>query len=282
MRPIARPLPLPVAIGLLAIVGAACVGVLTLGPAGAQAPVGPPGLQGQGTVPPTTTTTAPQPGPLVLEEGRRLYVQACSSCHGPQAQGSRLSGGVVAPQLVGVGAAAVDFYLSTGRMPLADTNIPQAVRKPPAFDARQQAAIVAYVTSLGPGGPAIPTVDLETASLTRGAELFLLNCAACHNAAGVGGALSYGAFAPSLHQATPLQIAEAPRVGPGNMPVFGPETLTDEQLNDIVRYVVYLQGPEDPGGAGLGHFGPIPEGFVGWLFGLGPLVAFTAWVGTRA
>jgi ubiquinol-cytochrome c reductase cytochrome c subunit len=217
-----------------------------------------------------------------LAEGQRLFVQGCSSCHGADAKGGKLSGGVTAPSLIGVGEAAVDFYLSTGRMPLADTNIPQAVRKPPAYDKAQQAAIVAYVTSLGPGGPAIPELDLKKASLSHGGELFLLNCAACHNASAVGGALSYGAFAPSLHPPTSVEVGEAIRVGPGNMPVFGPEIISDEELNDIVRYVVYLQSPDDPGGAGLGHFGPIPEGFVGWLFGLGPLVAFVAWVGTRA
>jgi ubiquinol-cytochrome c reductase cytochrome c subunit len=166
-------------------------------------------------------------------------------------------------------------------MPLANARA-QALRKPPAFDARQRAAIVAYVTSLAPGGPAIPAVSPDTASITRGADLFLTNCAACHNAAGVGGALSYGTFAPSLHRATPVQIAEAQRIGPGNMPVFGPETLSDAQVNDIVRYVGYLDHPEDAGGAGLGHFGPIPEGFVGLFFGLGSLVLFIAWVGTRA
>jgi ubiquinol-cytochrome c reductase cytochrome c subunit len=233
---------------------------------------------------PTTATVAAntaQAASLQLDEGGRLYVQSCSSCHGPQGEGARLSGGVDAPSLRGVGAASVDFYISTGRMPLADTNS-QAVRKPPAFNAQERAALVAYVTSLAPGGPPIPSVDIAQASLTSGTELFLTNCAACHNAAGVGGALSYGTFAPSLHQATPLEIAEAQRIGPGNMPVFGPDTLTDKQVNDIVRYVVYLQHPDDPGGAGLGHFGPIPEGFVGLLFGLGSLVLFVAWVGTRA
>jgi ubiquinol-cytochrome c reductase cytochrome c subunit len=219
--------------------------------------------------------------PLQLTEGKRLYVESCSSCHGAQAQGARLSGGVDAPSLRGVGAASVDFYLATGRMPLADTNT-QAVRKPPAFDARQRAAIVAYVTSLAPGGPPIPKLDLERASITRGAALFLTNCAACHNAAAVGGALSYGTFAPSLHAATAVEVAEAQRIGPGNMPVFGPDTLSDQQVNDIVRYVLYLQDPKDPGGAALGHFGPIPEGFVGLLFGLGSLILFVAWVGTRA
>lgn len=262
-----RPL-LPVLLGLLAVVGGTCVALFGPSSAGAQ-------------VLPLSRAARAQGGPPVAE-GARLYEQACSSCHGVDGKGGRLSGGVTAPSLIGVGAATVDFYLSTGRMPLADTNVPQAVRKPPVFDARQRAALVAYVTSLGPGGPPIPQVDLENADLTRGAQLFLLNCAACHNAAGVGGALSFGSFAPSLHPPTPLEIAEAIRVGAGNMPVFGPETLDDQEVNDIVKYVVYLKHPEDPGGAGLGHFGPIPEGFVGWLFGLAPLVAFTAWVGTRA
>jgi ubiquinol-cytochrome c reductase cytochrome c subunit len=249
----------------LGFIGFGCIALLGAAPARAVQPA-----------PPRAQTD-----PLQLDEGRRLYVQSCSTCHGSQGEGSRLSGGVNAPSLRSVGAASVDFYLSTGRMPLADTNS-QAVRKPPAFDARQRAALVAYVTSLTPGGPPIPIVDISRASLRSGTGLFLTNCAACHNAAGVGGALSYGTFAPSLHPATPVQIAEAQRIGPGNMPVFGPDTFSDQQVNDLVRYVVYLQHPDDAGGAGLGHFGPIPEGFVGLLFGLGSLILFVAWVGTRA
>jgi ubiquinol-cytochrome c reductase cytochrome c subunit len=266
---------LPLRLLVLATIGAGCAGLLMSSPVRAQGGEQhePAGSGGQGE---------PAGDPALVEEGRRLYVEGCSSCHGADGKGSRLTGRVSAPTLIGVGAAAVDFYVSSGRMPAADTNIPQAVRKPPAYDKRQTAALVAYVTSLGPGGPPIPELDLDKAVLSRGADLYLLNCAACHNAAGVGGALSYGAFAPSLHPPTPTEIAEAMRVGPGNMPIFGPETISDEELNDIVRYVVYLQHPEDPGGAGLGHFGPLPEGFVGWLFGLGPLIGFTAWVGTRA
>ncbi len=234
-------------------------------------------------VPPPLQSPPPPPSsPEQLAAGSQLYTQACTSCHGPDGEGMELSGGVQAPSLVGVGAAAVDFYLSTGRMPLADTNVPQAVRKPPAFDADQRAAIVAYVVSFGPGGPPIPQVDPANANLSRGLELYLLNCAACHNATGIGGALSYGAFAPDLHQATPTEVAEAQRIGPGNMPVFGPETLSDAEVNDIVAYVEYLKHPEDAGGAGLARAGPTTEGFVGLMFGLGPLLLFVAWVGTRA
>jgi len=227
-----------------------------------------------------STTPAVSQGQLA--EGADLYNQSCTSCHGPRGEGAMLSGGTKAPPLVGVGAADVDFYLSTGRMPLANTNDPQAVRKPPAYTSSQIASIVAYVTSFGGGGAPIPVLDQKTASLSRGGELYLLNCAACHNAAGIGGALSSGAYAPALNEATPLQIAEAPRVGPGNMPVFGNQTLSNDELNDVVRYVRYLQHPDDAGGNPLGHLGPVTEGLIGLLFGLGTLMAYVAWLGTRA
>ncbi len=217
-----------------------------------------------------------------LAEGADLYNQSCTSCHGPRGEGSTLSGGDKAPPLVGVGAADVDFYLSTGRMPLANTNDPQAVRKPPAYSATQISSIVAYVTSFGPGGAPIPQLNQKIASLSRGGELYLLNCAACHNAAAIGGALSFGSYAPALHKATAIQIAEAPRVGPGNMPVFGPQTLSNDELNDVVRYVRYLQHPDDAGGNPLGHLGPVTEGLVGLLLGLGVLMAYVGWLGTRA
>ncbi len=225
----------------------------------------------------TPAISRPNPG-----EGADLYNQSCTSCHGPRGEGSTLSGGVKAPPLVGVGAADVDFYLSTGRMPLANTNDPQSVRKPPAYDAGQISSIVAYVATFGPGGASIPLLNQKTASLSRGGELYLLNCAACHNAAAIGGALSFGSYAPALHEATPIQIAEAPRIGPGNMPVFGNQALSSDQLNDVVRYVRYLQHPDDAGGNPLGHLGPVTEGLIGLLFGLGTLMAYVGWLGTRA
>ncbi len=234
----------------------------------------------------TATAARPATTPAVsqaqLAEGADLYNQSCTSCHGPRGEGATLSGGTKAPPLVGVGAADVDFYVSTGRMPLANTNDPQAVRKPPAYSSSQIASLVAYVGTFGDGGAPIPVLEQNAASLSRGGELYLLNCGACHNAAAIGGALSFGSYAPALNKATPLQIAEAPRVGPGNMPVFGNQTLSNDELNDIVRYVRYLQHPDDAGGNPLGHLGPVTEGLIGLLFGLGTLMAYVAWLGTRA
>ena len=210
-----------------------------------------------------------------VEAGRRLFETGCASCHGTEAQGTPRG-----PNLQGVGAAAVDFWVSTGRMPL-ERNTTFAVRKPPSYDRRQIDDLIAYVTSLDESGPEIPEIDLVAADVVEGGELFRSNCAACHGAVGIGGALAQARHAPRLAPATALQVAEAVRIGPGAMPSFGPDTFDDEQLSAIVKYVRELDSPEDPGGIGLGHAGPIPEGFVGWLVGLGVLLVAAWWIGER-
>ncbi len=224
--------------------------------------------------PPPARAQAETPPPAD-DQGRKLYTTGCSSCHGIDAEGTGR-----APRLQGAGAASLDFWLSTGRMPLK-TNQRQAVRKPAAYDREQIDAIVDYVTSLAPGGPEIPELDLAEADLVEGGELFRANCAACHGAAGIGGALASARHAPALRPATPRQVGEAVRIGPGAMPAFGPDTFTDEQVAAIVRYVEDLDHPDDEGGFGLGHAGPIPEGFVGWLIGLGAMLLACYWIGER-
>jgi ubiquinol-cytochrome c reductase cytochrome c subunit len=208
-----------------------------------------------------------------VTEGRQLFLVHCSSCHGLDAAGTA-SG----PSLISAGAAAADFQLRTGRMPLADPKeLP--VRHAPAFPEAQIRALVAYVGSLDNGSP-IPT--LLPGRLPQGNELYSLNCAQCHNAAGAGGALGYGDIVPPLHHASRLDVAEAARTGPGPMPVFGPDTLSDQQISDIASYVQYLHHPNDRGGLALGHLGPIPEGFVAWVVGLGLLLLAARLIGTRA
>ena len=212
--------------------------------------------------------------PAMVEAGRQLYVVACTSCHGAEGEG-----GERGPSLVGAGAASAHYYLSTGRMPLNQTGV-QPQRKPPAYSEREIEQLTAYVASLGPG-PAQPRLDVGRGDLAEGYELYSNNCAPCHSSAGVGGALGHAIYAPGLKPATTLQIAEAVRVGPGAMPVFGPETLDDHQLESIVRYVVYLRSPDDRGGYGLGHLGPLPEGFVAWVVGLMAMLGVARWIGTR-
>jgi ubiquinol-cytochrome c reductase cytochrome c subunit len=190
--------------------------------------------------------------------GRVLFAEACSSCHGDRGRGVPGSG----PSLVRAGAAAADFYLRTGRMPLPDPT-QEPVRAPPVYGERQIRDLVAYVASLGPG-PATPRVDPARGDLARGRRLFTSRCAGCHQVVARGGILP-GAVAPALQEATATQIAQAVRVGPYVMPAFPPRTLGQADLDSVTRYVLWTRQPVDRGGWGIGNLGPIPEGMVAWL-----------------
>jgi len=212
-----------------------------------------------------------------IQAGQELFEQVCSSCHMANA-----GGGPNAPSLIGVGSGTVYFWITTGRMPAATPLAVQAPEKPPELSKHQAEEIAAFITSLSPSAPFIPTVHLKSANLAVGASLFALNCAACHTITGAGDELAYGTYAPSLHIANPTQIALAIRTGPGNMPPFT-GNLTDNQVRDIVAYVSEkIQHPTDPGGFGLGGIGPVAEGFVALLFGVGGFMLICFWIGDRS
>jgi ubiquinol-cytochrome c reductase cytochrome c subunit len=211
-----------------------------------------------------------------IAPGQALYAANCASCHGGDAAGTDR-----APNLQSLGAGTVDFWVSTGRMPLANSSI-QAARKQPRFNNLQSLEISAYVQSLAPGGVKVPVVNLSNANVGNGFRLFTLNCAACHTITGAGDALADGAYAPSLHYATTRQIVEAVRSGPGNMPHFGPGNISNAEVRDITAYVhSYIQHPINRGGFGLGGIGPVGEGFVGLLIGVGALMLVCFWIGDR-
>jgi len=210
-----------------------------------------------------------------IANGKTIFEQNCATCHGFAAQGQT----GIAPSLIGVGAAAVDFQVSTGRMPAKQPGA-ENPRKPPVLDTAQDHAVAAYIESLG-GGPTIPTaaqVSTKGADLALGQSLFIANCAQCHNFVGAGGALTYGKYAPALTQATPTQIYEAMLTGPEAMPVFSDTTLRPANKRDIVAYVVETRSEPNPGGFSLGRIGPTTEGLVAWLGGIGALVLAAMWI----
>ena len=212
------------------------------------------------------------PGSLLLR-GRTLFAQGCASCHDEDLRGRPGLG----PNLRGAGAAAADFYLSTGRMPLANPT-DEPTRNPPAYPKADIAALVAYVGSFG--GTRIPRVDPSKADLPHGLEQFTERCAGCHQVVAKGGIVT-GAAVPTLREATARQLAEAVRIGPYVMPRFSKKSLSDAQLDSIVRYVEYAKHPDDRGGWAIGHLGPIPEGLVTWLLGMTALVAVCIVIGKR-
>ena len=214
-----------------------------------------------------------------IEEGKQIFLKGCSSCHGLNAEGAS-----IAPSLVGVGAASVDFQVGTGRMPMADMST-QAMRKPRVYNEEETAALAAYVASLAPG-PAIPDeseLNYERdGNSAEGGELFRNNCAMCHNFAGQGGALSQGKYAPTLMGVEPKHIYEAMVTGPQSMPVFSDKTITAEEKLSIIKWIKSAEAEPNLGGATMGRIGPVTEGLLAWVLGLGLLIGIAVWLTTRA
>jgi len=224
--------------------------------------------------------------------GYHLYGEYCLSCHGANAAGryhepstatgagpGRAQGqqGGIGPSLDGVGALAADFYLRTGYMPLRQIGL-QPRREPVILGEHQIRALVAYVATFG--GPPIPTPQPARGSLSQGLSLFTEHCAGCHQIDVQGGYVT-NAVAPRLTQASPVEIAEAVRTGPYLMPRFSGKQISDEQLDSLIRYVLYAKHPDDRGGWALGHVGPVPEGLVAWFVGIVLLIATCAVIGKR-
>jgi ubiquinol-cytochrome c reductase cytochrome c subunit len=228
-------------------------------------------ITGSGNSAAATDPTTPQ---AQIAQGQQIFQQTCATCHGLEAQGTS-----VAPGLIGAGAAAVYFQMSTGRMPLREPGA-EAPRKPPQFTPAQTRAVAAYIQSLG-GGPPIPTpaqVSTAGADLALGQELFTANCAQCHNFVGAGGALTYGKYAPALTASTPTQIYTAMLTGPEAMPVFNDTTVTPQEKRDIIAYITATRSEGNPGGFSLGRVGPVTEGLVAFLGLLFFMVLTAMWI----
>ena len=215
----------------------------------------------------------------LVDKGSVLFAEGCSSCHGLNAEGAG-----VGPSLIGVGAASVDFQVATGRMPVADMS-QQIARKKPVYNDQEVAALAAYVASLAPGPAAVTNEELaweRDGNMAEGGELFRNNCAMCHNLAGQGGALTQGKYAPTVMGVEVKHIYEAMITGPQAMPVFSETILTPEEKLSIIKWIKHAETEPQLGGAALGRVGPVTEGLVGWVLGLGLLIGVAVWLTAKA
>jgi ubiquinol-cytochrome c reductase cytochrome c subunit len=226
-----------------------------------------------------------------VAEGKKLFLASCAFCHGKNGEGipTVRDGYQVGPSLVGTGAAAVDFQVGTGRMPLARPE-QQAPSKPVVFSDEEVEALAAYVASLGPG-PAIPnesdysieglSEEEREEAISRGGQIFLTNCTACHNFNGAGGAMPRGGYAPSLHGVDGKYIFEALLTGPQQMPNFSNGNLTPDAKRDVIAYLDSIQETPEYAGFTLGGLGPVSEGLFAWLVGIGSLVGAAVWIASH-
>ena len=236
---------------------------------------------------PSSTASSAQDDQQLVEQGRKLFLVGCAFCHGQHGEGiTTEDGNQLGPTLAGVGAAAVDFQVGTGRMPAVQPGA-QNPTKPESYTQDEIDALAAYVASLAPG-PGVPDpADYSMAGLSeqereeavsRGGQIFLTNCTACHNFAGKGGAMPHGGDAPSLSNTTARHIYEALLSGPGQMPTFSNGNLSPEEKRDVIAYLYSLRAQPQYGGFDLGSMGPVSEGLFAWVVGIGSLVCCAIWI----
>jgi len=214
---------------------------------------------------------------LTAEDGEKLFQANCATCHGMNLEGTPNG-----PSLDGVGELAVHFQMATGRMPMQRQDV-QAPQKPVQFTEEQILAIGDFVQESAPG-PEFPDehyLDGE-GDIARGAELFRINCAMCHNVAAAGGALTEGKYAPDIQDTSALHMYAAMVTGPQNMPVFSDMNLTPEDKRDIISALLYQQEQPATGGFTIGSLGPVSEGLFVWIFGIGALIAITVWITAKS
>ena len=287
VRWLTRPSRVPRSLRLSAaiVLGAAALVGVAAPPSSGQPGSPRSGIGGPLVASPTAPAKSPEPpgpgdpatrfptSPTLIAQGYNLYEAGCSSCHGIALEGAP----GVAPALRGVGPGPVDFYLSTGRMPLEQPRA-EPQRAAPLYSRAQIEAIIAYVSSFG--GPPAPSVDPASGNLALGLHEFTLHCAGCHQIVARGG-LTLGAVVPDLQQATPLEIAEAVRMGPYLMPHFDAKEIDQHRLDSIARYVLWTRHPDDAGGWGIYNIGPIPEGIVAWFIAVVALLIVARLIGER-
>jgi ubiquinol-cytochrome c reductase cytochrome c subunit len=199
--------------------------------------------------------------------GEDLYRRDCLACHGAAGEGTRRG-----PAVTDSGEAEWYYYLSTGRMPITSPDAPVR-RSPTPYTEGEIEALLDYAREIGEG-PELPSPS-GAADLSRGAELYRMECAACHGAEGAGGALAIRGFAPPVHQATRLEVVAAVTAGPGDMPQFS-SALTPDDVAAVAEYTVALGGL--PGAERPLPAGRTGEGLVAGLL-VAVIVAGARWIG---
>lgn len=224
-----------------------------------------------------------------IAQGKALFLVSCSFCHGQNGEGvTTTDGRNIGPSLVGAGAAAADFQVRTGRMPLQQPGPQGAYHKRVVFSDAEIKALDAYVASFG-AGPAVPSdsavnaeqswsADEKDAMIQLGGKVFLTNCTACHNFTGASGAMPNGAIAPNILNDDTRTIMEALLTGPGPMPNFSDGNLSLQEKQAVSAYIHAQRDQTNYGGSDLLSAGPVAEGLVAWVVGIGSMVAFAIWI----
>ncbi len=205
-----------------------------------------------------------------LDRGEQLFTQKCGSCHaltgaGTNADvGPNLDAAFKAARAAGMDQDTIEGVVSsqiTDPRPASpeDVEVYMPANLVEGDDLRDVAAYVASVAG-------VPGIQ---APVFAPPEFFATNCGGCHTLSQAG---TTGTTGPDLDQALSgqdaAQIAEsivdpdaqiAPGFGPGVMPQNYEQTLTPDQLKQLVAYLMQAIGGQ-PGAGAPGSSAPAPSG----------------------
>jgi len=195
------------------------------------------------------------------------YAQVCARCHGVNGAGGEVpTDGRPVPALVDnpdLSVAYLDLVMLTGRMPPSGDPFDNREREVFYTDAERAAMVAWMAEEFGIEGE-IPEVG--PGEVSRGLEVFARNCAHCHGNAGGGGTAGQQAWTPQVASLPGLAIKEAIRVGPFEMPAFGPDVISEEDADAVVAYLEEVDGESGTPLLGLVELNPVfASGFVGVL-----------------
>ncbi|MGH8930166.1 MAG: c-type cytochrome [Egibacteraceae bacterium] len=202
-----------------------------------------------------------EPSQEQVRQGALIYQQQCAQCHGGDGRGALVRGtDRQAPPLRGLEVAYADLVLRAGRMPPVGDPFDNRLRQPTVTGEARE-SLIAWMTQEFALTGQIPEAMPGNAS--AGLQVYQQQCAHCHGATGAGGVAGAGAFTPPLTEYDPVVIAEAIRVGPFAMPRFTQSQITDQEVNDVVGYLQFVEDEPRSPIFGLVELNPVyAAGFV--------------------
>jgi ubiquinol-cytochrome c reductase cytochrome c subunit len=164
--------------------------------------------------------------------GGEVFQANCAACHGTRAEGGPGPGVLAGPRIDDTDIAYWDLTVRTGRMPIT---APSVGIRDDLLTEEQREALAVYAAQRFdlPG----EIVEVESGDASRGQEIYVRNCAACHGAAAGGGISGANVTVPPLTDLDGVAIHQGTRVGPFEMPAFDAAVLSDDDIADMVGYL---------------------------------------------
>jgi mono/diheme cytochrome c family protein len=203
---------------------------------------------------PAQKRTAPKPTSSRLDQGRRVFIQDCASCHGERGNGKPASGLALKPPALDLTAHKLSQSLILRALHEGVPGTGMAAWN--SLSAEQMSAVSAYTASLGRRDQLSRQARVAPDNLLReaGRRVFVVHCARCHGGTGAGDGPEASLYKPppaSFSEMQPSYAASARAIEagiPGSaMPAW--PLLTRAEVQAVTFYIRSLYRGSEGAGA---------------------------------